>query len=180
MPGIAVWPGTVAPHTVSQDLVSTMDIFATMMDVAGVPLPADRVMDSHSLRPLLTGTGQSTRNSSFFYRGCTLAAVRHKQYKMHVEIFPPATQPPAWSYPGATPMLFQIEQDPSERFPLVDGQEDVIAEINGVIATHRAQLGTPPPPILFVGGGAEVCCDEARNCSCTPPPMARVVAAAGV
>jgi hypothetical protein len=76
-------------------------------------------------------------------------------------------------------MLFQIEHDPSERFPLTSGYDDVIAEINGVIAAHRKALGTPPAPILGAGGGAQVCCDKARNCDCTPPPSARVVGADG-
>ena len=174
VPGIAMWPGTIAPRSVSEELVSTLDVFATLLEVAGVPLPTDRVMDSHSLLPLLQGTGASTRNASFFYRGCTLAAVRYQQYKYHLSTTQPSTQPPAWSEPfGTNPLLFQIEQDPSERFPLTSGHDDVIAEIKAVIAVHRAELGTPPAPILGVGGGAEVCCDKKRNCDCTAPPSSK-------
>lgn len=34
--------------------------------------------------------------------------------------------------------------------------DDVIAEINAVVAQHREQLGAPPAPVLGIGGGAEV------------------------
>eukprot|EP00041_Stephanoeca_diplocostata_P029299 m.861692 g.861692 ORF g.861692 m.861692 type:complete len:76 (-) comp23534_c0_seq8:3459-3686(-) len=36
VPGIAVWPGTIAAGRVSEDIVSTLDIYATLMDVANV------------------------------------------------------------------------------------------------------------------------------------------------
>eukprot|EP00937_MAST-01D_sp_MAST-1D-sp2_P007223 g7223.t1 len=179
VPGIVAWPGTVAAGSVSQALVSTMDVFGTLLDVAGVPLPAGRAMDTHSLLPLLTGTAAgSARNTSFFYRGCELAAVRHRQYKLHLSTTLPATHPPAWDYVSLSkqlPLLFDIEQDPSERFPLLHGNEDVVAEINAAIAAHRAALGAPPAPILGIGGGPRICCDQARNCTCTPPPASRTV-----
>jgi arylsulfatase A len=53
--GDAVGSGVGLAGTVSEALVSTLDVFATILDAAGVPLPADRVMDSHSLLPLLDG-----------------------------------------------------------------------------------------------------------------------------
>lgn len=114
---------------VSEEIVSTLDVFATLMDAADVPLPSDRIMDSHSLRPILNGSVENgsqnwTRESAFFYRGCDLFAVRHKQWKLHVNATPPATQPPAWNYTSIaagtdSPILFDIEADPSERFPLL-------------------------------------------------------------
>ena len=178
VPGIAVWPNVIKPGSSSEELVSTLDVFATILDVADVPLPSDRVMDSHTLTPLFDGSVAEgatnwTRDSAFFYRGCYLFAVRHKEWKVHLNITPPETQPPAWNYTSAhTPLLFQIEADPSERFPLVDAGtvQPVMAEINAVIAKHRAQLGTPPAGILAVPNGTQFCCDEKTNCSCTPKP----------
>lgn len=51
VPGIVRWPGKITPNTVSQTPVIGSDIFATILDIAGIPLPNDRVIDGVSMRP---------------------------------------------------------------------------------------------------------------------------------
>jgi arylsulfatase A-like enzyme len=51
--------------------VSTLDIFATIMEMASVPMPKDRIYDSHSMLPLLTNrpsTFTAARETHFFYQ----------------------------------------------------------------------------------------------------------------
>jgi arylsulfatase A len=55
VPGIVRWPGVVKPGSESDQPLVGSDIFATMLDVVGVPAPADRVIDGVSFRPALTG-----------------------------------------------------------------------------------------------------------------------------
>jgi N-acetylgalactosamine-6-sulfatase len=52
-PTIAYWPGTIKPGQVSHQLGSLMDWFATALDLAGVDIPADRVIDGISLSTTL-------------------------------------------------------------------------------------------------------------------------------
>lgn len=49
------WPGRIGPGPPIDTLVSTVDVFATLLDVAGVKAPPDRV--GRSLLPLLTRSG---------------------------------------------------------------------------------------------------------------------------
>jgi uncharacterized sulfatase len=49
------WPGTIPRGRVLNELVSTVDVFATLVDFAGLEPPADR--SGRSLRPLVTGEG---------------------------------------------------------------------------------------------------------------------------
>ena len=44
MPGAVVWPGVVRPGSVSNTLVSTMDIFPTALAAAGVDLGPEYVL----------------------------------------------------------------------------------------------------------------------------------------
>jgi arylsulfatase A len=57
MPGLAVWPGVVPPGSVSSTLVSTFDIFPTVLEAAGISLhsvlPKDYVLDGRSFVPVL-------------------------------------------------------------------------------------------------------------------------------
>ena len=63
-----------------------MDIFATVIDLAGGAMPSDKVMDGVSLVPLLKSNQQldqaSPHTALFHYCGDTLMAIRYKQYKL--------------------------------------------------------------------------------------------------
>lgn len=52
-PGIAWWPGTIPPGSVSHQSATVMDFMATLADFADIPVPADRQLDSMSLRDAL-------------------------------------------------------------------------------------------------------------------------------
>jgi hypothetical protein len=90
------------------------------------------------------GAANWTRETNFFYRGCELFAVRHKQWKLHLNATPPQTQPPAWDFASVTKasaahggVLFQIENDPSERFPLLDDSAVTAAVVQ--VGLHDAR-----------------------------------------
>ena len=51
-PGIVRWPGVLRPR-VTPAVAATYDIYATALRLAGVALPADRVVDGKDLVPLL-------------------------------------------------------------------------------------------------------------------------------
>lgn len=55
VPGIVRWPGHIRPGTVSDTPVIGSDIFATVLEVAGVPLPGDRTIDGVSMIPAFAG-----------------------------------------------------------------------------------------------------------------------------
>lgn len=49
-----IWYGqNIKPQRVSDQVVSSMDIFPTLMDIAGINLPKDQVVDGTSLAPIL-------------------------------------------------------------------------------------------------------------------------------
>lgn len=81
-PAIAWWPGVVKPSTVTMEVTSTIDLFSTFLDLAGIPLPNDRVIDGVSMVPILTDDDAGPiRDFFFYYRSDWLMAVRYKQYK---------------------------------------------------------------------------------------------------
>lgn len=55
VPGVARWPGHIKPGTVSEVPVIGSDIFATALDVTGIPLPKDRTIDGVSMVPAFAG-----------------------------------------------------------------------------------------------------------------------------
>merc|ERR1712151_1319894 len=174
-PGIVWWPSQIKPRRLAAQ-ASTLDVFATVVDATGATMPNDRVMDSISLLPLLTGkTSKPPRQTHFLYRGHTLAAVRHKQWKAHLDTTEPTVlgqNVSYWAPFGAQSpwLLYNIEHDPGERFPVVD-RADVLAEIEEVVNQHRLELGTIRRGLLSDKKAEyRICCDETTTppCTCTP------------
>ena len=140
-PCIAWWPGRIRPASVGTGIASTMDIFATCLDLAGVPLPKDRIVDGRSMMPMLLGTGKAPREVFFFYRGSRLYAVRRGPWKAHF-----ITQAGYRERPTTheTPLLFHLDRDPSERFDVGEQNAKVLADIQAEVETHQAKLKAPP------------------------------------
>lgn len=141
-PTLAWWPGTIKPGVVSQELGSTMDIYTTALKLAGVKVPDDRVVDGVDLRPVLTGAGKSPRKTVFYYRGAELFAVRKGPYKAHFKTRKGYGERNAKQHDP--PLLFHLENDPSEKRNIAAGHTDVIADIRREVARHKAKLVAPP------------------------------------
>lgn len=135
-PTVAWWPGKVKSGRVEQQVASTMDLFATVHSLAKIELPSDRPLDSHDLTPVLFQTGPSTRQSLFFYRGYRLMAVRKGPWKMHM--WTQASYGEREPTKQEEPLLFQVENDPSEKHDVSEKHPEVIADLLKVVAEHEA------------------------------------------
>ena len=63
VPFLVRWPGVVAAGTVSEALVSQIDLMASFAAVVDYALPDDQAEDSHNLLPILDGTKQQVRSA---------------------------------------------------------------------------------------------------------------------
>merc|ERR1712139_724397 len=52
LPAIVRWPGHVQGGSVSFELVSSLDMLPTVLGLAGIPLPTDRVLDGQDMLPI--------------------------------------------------------------------------------------------------------------------------------
>jgi arylsulfatase A-like enzyme len=64
IPMLARWPGTIAPGSNCSAYAGSLDLFATLLDAAGVAMP-DAPLDSRSLLPLLRGETPSDWRDSW-------------------------------------------------------------------------------------------------------------------
>eukprot|EP00045_Choanoeca_perplexa_P014421 m.169683 g.169683 ORF g.169683 m.169683 type:complete len:382 (-) comp16671_c0_seq21:42-1187(-) len=142
VPGVAWWPGVIQPGRVTNELASSMDMFATAVDFAGGSLPTDRVYDGRSLRNVLTNiTASGPHQSLFHYCSDVLVAVRYQDYKItyfsqelpfanYTQVHCTAGSPHSEFFQGsachgqsvtshAPPLIYHIAQDPGELFPSV-------------------------------------------------------------
>lgn len=141
-PGIAWWPGRVPSGIVSHELACTMDLFTTSLKLAGAQMPSDRVIDGVDMAPILFGNGPSQRQSFFYYRGARLFAVRKGAYKAH--FVTKSGYGPDKAVPHDPPLLFDLEQDPGERFNIAEEHQDALADLEQEVQRHRATVKPVP------------------------------------
>ncbi|MBI1766080.1 MAG: sulfatase [Acidobacteria bacterium] len=139
-PTIFWQPGTIKPGVVT-DIGSTLDLLPTFCNLAGAQAPTERVLDGYDLSAPLLGKGRSPRQTMFYWRGSKLYAVRHGAFKAHF-----ITQS---EYGGEaavthdTPELYNLDQDPSEKWDIAAKHPEVIAEIRRLAEAHKQAI----PPV---------------------------------
>ncbi|XP_076802239.1 N-acetylgalactosamine-6-sulfatase-like isoform X2 [Clavelina lepadiformis] len=163
-PTIAWGPSFVSPGKVSHQVGSLMDWFSTALELGGVKVPDERVIDGMSLTSVLAG-GPEFDRPIFHYRGNTLFAVRYGLHKAHYW-----TWTNSWKEynSGITfcrgqevenvtthdqmnrtlnPVVFQLGRDPGERHPMTSNLEynEAVKTINKIVEQHVSTLkpGTP-------------------------------------
>jgi arylsulfatase A-like enzyme len=171
VPGIFYWPGMIAPGEVTSSLGSQLDLFATFANLSGLSLPENKTYDSFSLVPILLNPDKEIRDVVFYYRATTLMAVRYGHFKAHYvtrngwNLDPPEKHNP--------PLLFHLDHDPSERFPLkAEDYKDVLARIAEIVAEHEKSVGTLPEAqldLIDITNKIAPCCNHDDKCVCTEP-----------
>lgn len=87
VPMIVRWTGRVRPGQVSDAMAMNIDLFPTLLSMAGVPLPDDRVIDGRDLSRLLLAerTEPSPHDLLFYFpvvAGDLPAALRSERFKL--------------------------------------------------------------------------------------------------
>jgi N-acetylgalactosamine-6-sulfatase len=84
VPCIARWPGKIPSGHVSAEPAVMMDLFATVLKIANLQPPGDRVMDGRDIFPLFISDAKSPHQAIFGAQGGKLATVRDQRWKLHV------------------------------------------------------------------------------------------------
>ncbi len=127
VPAMVRWPGKVPAGKVSNDIVSGLDWFPTLVAAAGNTNITEELLkgkkigdmtykvhlDGYNQMDLITGKGPSKRHEIFYFTEGTLSAVRINDYKYRF-----TDQPQGWL--GGTikvdwPILTNLRLDPFER-----------------------------------------------------------------
>lgn len=149
VPAIARWPKTIEAGRIETAITSSLDLFPTCLSLANAELPADRVYDGYDMTKLLKGETDQIRNEMFYYRSDQLYAVRKGEWKMHLQTIEKPYQGENSVYEDRTdnPLLFNVEEDPSEKYNVAEQHPEIIDEINALIKEHRDNLTIAPSVI---------------------------------
>lgn len=182
-PAIAFWPGTIKPG-VTHELASTLDVLPTFASLAGAKLP--RVMlDGVDMTELLVHQGKSKRETMMFYpispsEKYGLYALRMGKYKAHFYTHGSthsATIPDQDCAPTAVftvhdpPLLFDLEADPSENYPLsLKGRPDLQAVVEQITKTKLGFDASMAFGESEISKGTDPDLEPCCNPQCSPKP----------
>jgi len=190
VPAVAWWPGTISPGQVSTSVFSLLDIFPTLLDVAGVPPhTVNWTVDGQSrLGDLLGFTTSLQRDDNdiiYFYCQQLLVAARVGVYKVYFRqsLFPDSYQLREFCSEGfpvrnfmmskcPTSLLrlwlvYDVEKDPGESWPLSVERlgPDVISTLANKLRSSPNDFHVPLLTRKNIGRNLGPCCNP-PYCMC--------------
>ena len=151
VPFIVRWPGWIKPGTVTEALVSQIDLFATILSAVDVELPKQVAVDSHDLMPLLLGKApsQPIRESLIHNTYPNKWAIRTGDWLyINASSGEHTKSPEAYNdsrgyikcrTPG---LLFNLKQDVAQRHNLYADQPEMVNRLKQLLAQQRSGART--------------------------------------
>lgn len=152
---IVSWPGGgVKAGAVADAVTMNIDYLPTILEICGVPLPAEAPCDGQSFLPLLTGKPFEPRKVHYI-EFAAARAVRTERWKYiavrDVKGFPASREK---AYDGVTDLLFDLKADPDEKKNLFKDPA-LAGTVKEMQALLRAHCSTYDYPFGEFGGGGK-------------------------
>ncbi|MFH5885430.1 arylsulfatase [Halalkalibaculum sp. DA3122] len=148
LPFIASWPGSIEKGTVSDAIISQVDLLASLADLAGVQLPENEHFDSRNLAHTLLGHTKQGREYVVQQGAGGVFGIRKGQWKL----IESEDKPPEWtetkhnehqnplttSQVDAGRYLYNLGEDPGETNDLADQHPEIVKELSNLLQEIRS------------------------------------------
>ncbi|MEE2642989.1 MAG: sulfatase [Planctomycetota bacterium] len=133
-PTLIRWPAKIAAASVSDELVSALDILPTFAGLAGARIPTDRVLDGKDILDVLTKPDGKTPHDRFFYQqGGKLRAVRSGNWKLFV-----------------SGELYNLESDLGEKTDLAGQHPAIVRRLDAMLVAFKKDIAENSRPVGVV------------------------------
>lgn len=157
VPMIGRFPGRIPGGRVCRAPAMNIDFYPTLLGLAGVGLPTDRIIDGRDIMGLFTGElAESPHEALFFYHFNTLEGVRSGKWKYLRRINRYVWPVPLDSAELADvmvkgqfgnarwPLLYDMELDPSESYNVINRYPEVAARMESLMAAEDKSRAANP------------------------------------
>ncbi len=128
VPWLVSWPGTLPAGTVYDHAVSSLDVAATAVSLAGIRFKKNP-LDGTNLVPFLTGQEEKPPHEFLAWRWIAQSAIREGNWKL--------------LRAGEREYLFDLEADPSEKKDLADRHPEIADRLRARLETWAGELQPP-------------------------------------
>jgi arylsulfatase A len=154
VPFVIRWPGVTKPGTVSDALISQVDLLATLASAVGFELPPDAAADSHDFLPWLRGQSQRPPRTTIVHNtNPGQYAIRHGDWLLVDGKTGTMGEPPekAWLEKHDVPPddgqpveLYDLRRDVGQRENVAAAHPDTVAELQSLLKSVRSRGHTAP------------------------------------
>ena len=144
-PMMVCWPGVVQPNSTCSEVVSSVDWYPTMLEMAGIRPKAGKILDGVSLLPLLTQAGTLEREAIFCHfphgfgkRSPAATWVRKGDWKL-IRVY----ETSEW-FPDEH-LLYNLKHDIGETTNLAAKRPDKVKELDALITQHLRDTDAAVP-----------------------------------
>ena len=131
VPTIAWMPGTIGENKIFDGVGSTLDLLPTFLGMAGVDYQKEE-LDGIDLSESFT-KGRALDHPTYYYQQQELMALRTGAWKIFIK------NPNPWKEEftdADMPLLYNLDQDPSEQFNLADKNDQKVNEMMNIVNLH--------------------------------------------
>lgn len=141
VPGIVSWPGVVPKGQTLDELVMTADILPTAAQIAGAPLPQDRIIDGRDMLSVAASRAKSPHPEIFWANGNQLA-VRRGKWKLVIDGIEYGRTPESKKPLTGEDALFlsDLEKDPGEKTNLRRQYPTIVDELATIAHNWRGKV----------------------------------------
>lgn len=155
VPCIMWMPDRIQPGSVSDDIVSTLDLFPTIAVMAGADLP-DQTIDGMDAGALIFNdvADETVQKPFYFFANDELQAVRvgkwklHRPHYYHSVIKPGTDGRTGWGKAKRTGWaLYDLEEDVGERINIADKHPEKVEELKMLMIGFESEINAGKRPI---------------------------------
>ena len=165
VPFIAYWPGTIPASRSVHAPAMNIDLFPTILGLASLDNPTDRIIDGRDILPLMEGASdESPHDALFFFHYTELEGIRKGDWKyfrnVNTKTWPlpldkkstlfgslaggndyrPAGSAASVSTMASWPILYNLEYDPGEDYNVLKRYPEVGAELEAELEAFEASF----------------------------------------
>jgi arylsulfatase A-like enzyme len=134
VPFLVRWPGKIRPGSISNELMTGMDLLPTLVNLAGGSVDPKRTIDGLDFSDHLLGKSESGPREDFLYYFIDrLCAIRSGRWKLHLFSTERESRPVC--------ELYDLVNDPAESSNLAAENPDVVQELTSRLEAARLRLG---------------------------------------
>ena len=140
VPAIVWMPGAVPANAASAALASTLDLFPTFVRLAGADPAEYPALDGMDIAETFFEQ-EEVREEVFYYGLTDLVAYRRGAWKIFLQ------DPNPWTdeiQEDDLPLLFNVDQDPSEKYDVADEHPQVVERLTALAEEHRGSVQKIP------------------------------------
>ncbi|MEZ6058974.1 MAG: arylsulfatase [Planctomycetaceae bacterium] len=151
VPFVVRWPGKIQAGSVSDQLVSFVDLLATLAAITDFELPDGAGPDSHDFSAVLLGTqpaDQPVRTSLALQSGSGFMTIREGHWKLIEGLGSGGFSQPSRITPGTNDppsQLYNLKDDPAETTNLYSQNPEVVGNLRRVLTEILAAERTRDP-----------------------------------